>query len=92
MPLSNIIANKNLFKFFVTHSKPQYEVQCLKNIRHVKKIEERRVDGCMNYMFTVLRGPNNEKYEFSFADLHIMNPYDWITWCYAICMLKWKEH
>lgn len=79
VPLSNSVTNKKLFKFYVTHSKPQYEVWTLKNISDVKKIEETRLGAFTNFKLTMMRGTNNEKYEFSFVDIPIMNPYYWIV-------------
>lgn len=32
-----------------------------------------------NFKLTTMRGTNNEKYEFSFVDIPIMNPYYWIV-------------
>lgn len=75
--LAKIVANKKLFKFYVTHSKPQYVVWSLKKIVVVKKCEEEKTDGYTNYKFTVLRGLTTKLFEFSFTDLPIMNPYDW---------------
>lgn len=72
----NSVVNKNLFKFYVTYSKPQYEVWSLKKIVVVKKCEEAKVDGYTNNKFTMVRGLSNEESEFTFAELPIMNPYD----------------
>ncbi|CAI9260874.1 unnamed protein product [Lactuca saligna] len=57
----------------------QYELLSLKKITTVKNCEAIEVDGFMNYRFKIVRGNNNKEFEFTFVDLPLMNPNDWIV-------------
>lgn len=87
LPLSNSVANKKLFRFYLNNFHPQYDVWSLKQIMNVKKIEEAKIDEFTNYWFKILRVDNKDRSVITLADLPFMNSHDWIV-LYRI----WKKH
>ena len=67
--------NKKLFKFYVTYSKPRYDIWNLKRISG----ETFKADEYTNVKLLARRGVAHEMFYFILIDLPLMNPYKWIV-------------
>lgn len=75
--------NRKLFEFYVSQSRPQYEVWSLKKISVVCECEaESMNDEFLNRKFEALRGSDNQDCAFYFANLPQLNPYNWFIYSF----------
>ncbi|KAI3510617.1 hypothetical protein L1887_17749 [Cichorium endivia] len=71
--------NNMLFNFYLEHSKPQYMSWNLKKIIKLTPRLPHVVSPFRNAKFFARRGSDEEKDEFTLADLPFMNPFDWVS-------------
>ncbi|KAI3505843.1 hypothetical protein L1887_28142 [Cichorium endivia] len=73
------VVNDKLFNFYLEHSKPQYMSWSLKKIVNLTPRMPHVTSPFRNTIFLVRRGTDDEKDQFTMADLPFMNPFDWIS-------------
>ncbi|KAI3494742.1 hypothetical protein L1887_40447 [Cichorium endivia] len=73
------VVNDKLFKFYLEHSKPQYMSWSLKKIVKLTPRMPHVTSPFRNTIFLARRGSDDEKDQFTMADLPFMNPFDWVS-------------
>ncbi|KAI3780421.1 hypothetical protein L2E82_10402 [Cichorium intybus] len=73
------VVNDKLFNFYLEHSKPQYMSWSLKKIVKLTPRMPPVTSPFRNAIFLARRGSDDEKDEFTLADLPFMNPFDWVS-------------
>ncbi|KAI3700155.1 hypothetical protein L2E82_44774 [Cichorium intybus] len=73
------IINDMLFNFYLANSKPQYLSWSLKKIVRLTPRMPRVISPFKNAIFLARRGSDQEKDEFTLADLPFMNPFGWVS-------------
>ncbi|KAI3752474.1 hypothetical protein L2E82_24507 [Cichorium intybus] len=73
------VVNDMLFNFYLEHSKPQYLSWSLKKIVKLTPRMPHVTSPFRNAIFLARRGSDEEKDEFTLADLPFMNPFDWVS-------------
>ena len=84
--------NKILIDFYVKKSRPQQEVWSCIPIKTIPRVRRTKLIGnaFYNWEFEVTRGTEKTKSIFTFADLPLMNPSDWIN-IHQIMVLKCED-
>ncbi|KAL4564661.1 hypothetical protein LXL04_028729 [Taraxacum kok-saghyz] len=85
--------NKILIDFYAKKSRPQQEVWSCIPIKTIPRIRRTNLVGnaFYNWEFEVTRGTEKTKSIFSFAEVPLMNPSDWIN-LHQIMVLKCEDH
>ncbi|KAI3510635.1 hypothetical protein L1887_17767 [Cichorium endivia] len=73
------VVNDMLFNFYLEHSKPQFMSWNLKKIVKLTPRMPHVTSPFRNPRFFARRGSDEEKDEFTLADLPFMNPFDWVS-------------
>ncbi|KAL4580016.1 hypothetical protein LXL04_016189 [Taraxacum kok-saghyz] len=85
--------NKILIDFYAKKSKPQQDVWSCTPIKTVPRMRQTDLVGkaFYNWEYEVTRGTDKKKSIFSFAELHLLNPSDWIN-IYQIMVLRQQDY
>jgi len=84
---------KILIDFYAKKSKPQQDVWSCTPVKTIPRMRQTDLVGkaFYNWEYEITRGTEEKKSIFSFADLPLLNPSDWIN-IYQIMVLRHQQH